>query len=531
MQQNEMEYAIKYRVIKISDYKYLLFPVSLEKGIETEEGFEVKGKKIPRSYEITDNKYAIDNIYEVEELEYLYDFEEDTEFLGNYFYEDFKDILLLINTKDHTRNEIDLRVINKNNKDITIFMDETIPAIILNEAALNEMLKSDDIKEIKLLLNKYKLLINRFNDFNKSKDVTKIKISDGKIENVETTKSISEKTLTDLGVKKGYKVKPQENNEISYTGLKNYLKERIYGHDEEIDTLAQILYMNYTAEKDESVESILLVGPTGTGKTETVKAISEYLNIPSVFVNASNIVPQGIKGMSIEDVIVSLYEQANNDVDKAQRGIIFLDEFDKLNDSDVDIKSAVKNILLTFTAGGTFPIDTDRHSFTFDSSMTNKIYAGVFDRIFQKEKGIGFNSSINKNSDLGTEEEIRKKIIDKGYFSQEELSRISTILAFNDLNRETKKQILLESKLSEFRKKKERYKRQFGIELIADETYIDAILDTLEKSSTGMRSVNNYVKRTINNAEKTILENDKKYKKLVLTKNTVDDPNNFDLIN
>lgn len=528
MQQKDLEYAIKYRVIKLDEYKYLLFPVSLEKGIELEEGFKINKKILPRSYEINDtNKYVVDNIYEKDELEYLYDYEEDDEFLGEYFYEDLKDVLLLINTKEHTRNEIDLRVMT--NKDITYFMDETIPSIILNENTLNELLNSNDIDEIKLLLNKYKLFLNKFNDFNREKGVTKIKVSNGKIENIETTNKVEKKDFKNLGIKYGSELEPKRNEDISYTGLRNYLKERIYGHDDEIDTLAQILYMNYTAEKGESIESILLVGPTGTGKTETVKAASEYLDIPSVFVNASNIVPQGIKGMSIEDVIVSLYEKSDNNLSKAERGIVFLDEFDKLNDSDVDIKAAVKNILLTFTAGGTFPIDTDRHTFSFDSSMTNKIYAGVFDRINVQEKGIGFNSHVIKKKDLGTEEEIRKKIIDQGYFSQEELTRISTILAYNDLDRETKKQILLGSKLSEFRKKKERYKRQFNIDLIADETYIDAIIDSLESSSTGMRSVNNYVKRTINNAEKAILENNNNYKKLLLTKHTVEDPNNFDL--
>ena len=86
--------------------------------------------------------------------------------------------------------------------------------------------------------------------------------------------------------------------------------------------------MNYTALDGEDVESILLVGPTGTGKTETVKAACEYLDIPYFFINASNIVPQGIKGMSIEDVIVGLFEAANYDEKIAQRGLIFLDEFD-----------------------------------------------------------------------------------------------------------------------------------------------------------------------------------------------------------
>ena len=288
--------------------------------------------------------------------------------------------------------------------------------------------------------------------------------------------------------------------------------------------------MNYTAEEGETVESILLVGPTGTGKTETVNAACDYLDLPHIEVNASNIVPQGIKGMSIEEVIANLYEQANYDEKKAQRGLIFLDEFDKLNETDLELKSSVKNILLTFTAGGNFPIDTDRYTFNFNSTMTNKVYAGVFDKITHQKREIGFGRDIREKESLGTEDQIREKIISKGYFSLEELSRISTILAFNELDRETKKRILLRSKLSEFAKKRNRYKRQFNIDLIASDDYIEAILDSVSTQATGMRSVNNIVKRNINSAEQVLLEREHDgYKRLVLTRDTVENPRNFDL--
>ena len=284
--------------------------------------------------------------------------------------------------------------------------------------------------------------------------------------------------------------------------------------------------MNYTAEEGEIIESILLVGPTGTGKTETIRAASSYLGLPFAEVNASNLVPQGIKGMSIEDVLLELYAKAGKDLKKAERGIVFLDEFDKLKEGDAEIKGPVKNILLTFTSGGTFPIDGE--DFSFNSAMVNKVYAGVFERINERRKQVGFNSNLQSLEPLGSEDDIRKKIIGKGYYTLEELSRISCVLGYDEIDRETKKQILMNSKLSEFAKKKNRYKRQFGIDLIADETYIDALLDSIEKSATGMRSVNNLVKRSINEAEKKLLEEETSgLKKLVLTKDTVEDSKKF----
>lgn len=540
---NNIQYGIKYRVFKLEEDKYILFPVSLEKGIETEDGFRTEKRIIPCAYDVDnlDNSYVVDMIFTKEELQYVYDYEgEEDEFLMNYFFDDFKDTMVYLDTDKKrgymTRNEINLDMINSDDSYLTYVMDKSLPSIVLNEKALNEMLKSDDIEEIKLIIMKYKRLIQSFKDFNKAKGITKINVSNGQIESVELNKKIDQDNYPDVKREIDYSNIPVASTkdifdgDVTYKGLRDYIKERVFGHDEAIATFAQKLYMNYTAEEGDTVESILLVGPTGTGKTETVKAASDYLDIPFFSVNASNLVPQGIKGMSIEDVIVGLFENAGYDEIKAQRGIVFLDEFDKLNESDMDLKGDVKNILLTFTSGGSFTIDNDRYNFIFDSSMTNKVYAGVFDKITHQKRNVGFSGNLSIMRPLGTEEEMREKIIEKGYFSLEELSRISTLLAFEELTRYTKKRILLDSKLSEFAKKRERYKRQFGIDLIADDDYIEAILDSISNSATGMRSVNNFIKRTIDPAEQAILEaENEKNKKLVLTRKTVEDPYNFDL--
>lgn len=533
--QKNQEYAIKYRVIKLENNKYILFPIKLEKGKQENNQFITEKEQIPCIADKNNlkEKYVVDMIFSEEELALIYDYEEDSNFLEEYFFEDYKDTMIYIETSQAdsmSKTDINLRTITEDVPGVSYIMDNTIPSVILNEKAIEEMLKSDDVKEIKLILTKYKRLIQQFQKYNKTKGITKINVIDGKLDSIET------KNKVDRAAEKEYSVfSPIINNpslesspgDISYQGLKKYLEERIFGHQEAIETFAQKLYMNYTAQKGETIDSILLVGPTGVGKTETVKAACSYLGLPYFETNASNIVPQGIKGMSIEDVITGLYEKANGNLEKAQRGLIFLDEFDKLNDSDLEIKSSVKNILLTFTAGGIFPIDNDSYSFVFDSSMTNKIYAGVFERIHEQEKQMGFNKNKKEELILGTGEEIRKKIIQKKYFTQEELTRISTILGLSELDRETKKQILLSSKLSELQKKKNRYLRQFGIELEIEDAYIDAILDTIDSSETGMRNVNNIIQQTMNNAEKKLLEEANKCKKLILTRETVDDPNKF----
>ena len=130
--------------------------------------------------------------------------------------------------------------------------------------------------------------------------------------------------------------------------------------------------MNYRASSKYGTEPILILGPTGTGKTETVKAASAYLNIPFIEINSANLVPEGIKGSSIEDYIYSLIVACNYDLEQAERAIVFFDEFDKIGESDLDIKSAVKEIMLKFFEGTTFLIDKPTDDYNFNTAMLKR---------------------------------------------------------------------------------------------------------------------------------------------------------------
>lgn len=548
MDEEIVEYGIKYKVIKLAPNKFLLFPLSLVRGESLGFDFQTERETLPLVGNKTDlkNKYVVDSVFSVQELKMIYDFEdeesseEDEAFLSEYFYNDYKERITYIETDDNNnineKHDIDLGFVKEQKNDITYLYEKNVPAVILNDDALNEIISCDDLREIRILLEKYKKALSDLERRNEQDGITKIRVVNGKIEEIEQKSKVENKTPSTRtkNIESSFTTKSnsptkKSNDSISYEGLRKSIKEKVFGHNEAIDTFAQKLYMNYTAQDGESIDSILLVGPTGTGKTETINAACAYLDIPSVCINASNLVPQGIKGMSIEDVITALYDRSGADLEKAQRGLVFLDEFDKLNGSDLEIKTPVKNILLTFTGGGVFPVDTERHGFIYDSSMTIKVFAGVFDRITQTKKEIGFGADQSKKVQLKPDD-ISRKIIEKGYFTLEELSRINCILIFEELDRKTKKDILLGSKLSELAKKRARYKRQFGIDIITDDGFIDAILDSISNSETGMRSVNNIVKRVIDTAERTILENEGKgYKKLVLTKDSVSNPKNFDL--
>ena len=550
MKDYKCQYAIKYGVFQATKTRYILYPVSVLIGEETDTGFKPlrSRKEYPAIYDsIEMNKksgetFYVDMIYTDDELKFLYDEPDDVdlELLGDYFFEKLQNVYIFVDTKDVTksgmlyRTTIDFNTVKDESETSIYYMDEDVPNVVLNGQSVKELrTAAKNNRKVKLLLDKYAQGLATISKLKNEEDITRVSITDNHVNYFETTKDINMKELMDAYTDNSKeKQRISSSREVSYNGLRKYIKERVFGHDNEIDTFSQKIYMNYTAEKGDPIESILLVGPTGVGKTETVTVASEYLGIPYYVANASNIVPQGIKGMSIEDIIIGLYENANCDIERAQRGMIFLDEFDKLNDSDLDIKSVVKNILLTFTAGGTFPVSTDHYDFMFDSSMLNKIYAGVFERITNKTNPIGFGAPAKRAMQaLGNDLDIRKKIIEKKYFSQEELTRISTILPYNDLSRETKKDALLHAKTSEFVKKRDRLLRQFGIELILEDKCIDAALDKLPADATGMRSLNNLFKRMVDVAERCILEGEiENYNRIILTCETVENPKVFELM-
>lgn len=546
MGKKRYQYAIKYKVKCLNKDEYMLVPDTLLKGRETRDGFSCLDGN---NYSILIDsinpkaKVYVDMIYSADELEEIFPelVGEDEEFKASYFYENYKSFDLYINANDVTdsgvirRHMIEMDKIDNDDPTMDYFMNGTTPCALLNEKSFNEIMESKNWKEAKLRLTSLKLKLKSMKKMNRQKGVTLLRFKNGKIDSCMVNKEVdTEEVEKELEKRKNISSNSGTfgKREISYVGLRDYIKERVYGHDKEIETFAQKIYMNYTAIEGEPIESIILVGPTGVGKTETVVAARDYLGIPWYEINSSNLIAQGIVGTSIEDVIISLYERAGKDLKKAQRGLIFLDEFDKLHETTNETKSDVKNILLTFTAGGCFPISNSNYNFTFDTTMTNKIYAGVFERICDKKNPIGFGTgSYSKVQSLGTPEEVREKIMDKKYLSLEELSRISTLLVYDELPRETKKDILLNCKSSVYVKKRDRYKRQFGIDLVLDEDCIDELLDKQSRVSTGMRAVNNSFNHTIDEIEKQLLENeDRNYKKLILTRDTVSDPKKFNIM-
>ena len=270
----------------------------------------------------------------------------------------------------------------------------------------------------------------------------------------------------------------------------------------------------------------ILYGGTGTGKTETIRAASEYLGLPFVQVNTANLVPQGIKGPSLEDYLYALIVASGFDMEIAQKGFIFLDEFDKIGHDSLDIKESVKQIFLKFIEGDTFMIDKTSGDFSFNTKMLNKTFAGAFQELFEKKKApMGFGTTTQQPEFIFNP----AKITEGEYYSKELVTRIPHVYAYAPLSRDDQKRVILDSKLSVLKSKKRRYEEQFGVELIILDDYIEAILNKLSKEEKSMRDLNNIILATLSEAEYQILANEGKVKQLILTPEIVTDPKKIQL--
>ena len=202
------------------------------------------------------------------------------------------------------------------------------------------------------------------------------------------------------------------------------MKEKIIAQDKTVETVVNNIYNNQLiidTQDEDLVESskcsILLDGPTGTGKTFIIKEAAKNLSLPIIIRSATMFSAAGYKGSDLSELLSGLLEQTGGNLETAQRVIVFLDEFDKLggtSDNELEMKKAVQQELLTYLSGAKFPIEYNGQTYEFDTSRVTFICLGAFtdlrERKIKEEMQRRETVRVRMLAYQETEEDATKKV-------------------------------------------------------------------------------------------------------------------------
>lgn len=266
-------------------------------------------------------------------------------------------------------------------------------------------------------------------------------------------------------------------------------------------------------DQEISKANILMIGPTGTGKTLMARTVARYLDVPFVIADATTLTEAGYVGDDVDSVIGRLYNAAGNDVERCQRGIVFLDEVDKIarksEGSTVsrDVSGeGVQQALLKLIEGTKCKVSTQggrkvsgSDTVEIDTSNILFIVGGAFvgleDVIKRRSQGtsIGFarvENNNNQSSEVTPDDLVRYGMI------PEFVGRFPSIISLSELTKQDLITILTEVKNNLITQYKWLFE-QDGVELEFEQSSLELIADRTLARKTGARGLHSEIERVL----------------------------------
>lgn len=317
--------------------------------------------------------------------------------------------------------------------------------------------------------------------------------------------------------------------------LKAKLDEYIVGQDTAKKIISVAVYNHYKRVfklKDTMVQksNICLIGSSGSGKTLLAKTIAKLLNVPIVIADCNTFTQAGYVGRNVEDCLVSLVKEADGNIKRAEHGIVFLDEVDKLagfeSERSRDVGGVgVQQSLLKIIEGSTVHLPSSIENMfgepetqTIDTTNILFIVSGAFSGIekivsskFEK-KNIGFGAENQRMSDAERDNMIDKvcqEDLIKFGMIHEFVGRLQTIAVLHKLDEPSMIKILKEPKDSLIKQYQELLNVD-GVKLVFDDDAVKKIAHIAIKQKTGARSLRSILEKTMMDIMFTAPTNKKK---------------------